>query len=196
MGARFTRRSILEGTAAVMAGRAATANALPLTPRNELGPFYRRNAPNETVLWHPADPGLPLEVHGRVLDGDGKLLSGASVEIWQADHAGHYDVDGNRYRAKLTTGPDGTYRVTTVMPGHYPGRVCQHIHFLVKAEGHTALVTQLYFASDPVFDGDPAANFSRDPLLGDPALIRPVTLRETVRSTIAQCSFDLVLGRA
>lgn len=196
MGERFTRRSILGAGAVAVAAQAASASALPVTPRNELGPFYRRNAPNDPVLRHGSDPGLPLDLKGRVLDPDGNPLAGASIELWHANHAGHYDVDGNRFRAKLTAGPDGSYRVSTVMPGHYPSRVCQHIHFLVEAEGHQTLVTQLYFASDPVFDGDPAANYVREPLLGNPALIRPVALKESGAETVAQCTFDVVLARS
>jgi protocatechuate 3,4-dioxygenase beta subunit len=123
-------------------------------------------------------------------------VPGAVVELWHADHQGHYDVEGNRFRAKLIAGADGSYHVSTVMPGHYPDRVCQHVHFLVKASEHPTLVTQLYFASDPVFDGDPQANFGRDPLLGNPALIRPVTITEAGSSSVANCHFDLVLGPA
>jgi protocatechuate 3,4-dioxygenase beta subunit len=116
------------------------------------------------------------------------------VELWHADHAGHYDVDGNHFRAQLIAGADGSYAVSTIMPGHYPDRVCQHVHFVVRAPEHAPLVTQLYFASDPVFDGDPRANFSRDPLIGDPALIRPVTIVESGSSSMAKCQFDLVLA--
>ena len=36
---------------------------------------------------------------------------------------------------------------------------------MVTAPGHKPLITQLYFATDPVFDGDPGRNFSKDPLV-------------------------------
>ena len=192
MADRVSRRALL-GTGGMLLASPAMAITLPLTPSNEVGPFYRRNAPDDPVLRRPGDPGLPLELSGRVLDPDGQPIGGARVEVWQADHAGHYDVAGNRFRATLVSGADGVYRVSTVMPGHYPGRVCQHIHFIVHADGRDTLVTQLYFASDPVFEGDPAANFRRDPRIGDAALVRPVELKESGASSVALCRFDLVV---
>lgn len=191
----ISRRGILGAGAAGIMSFPAIA-ALPVTPRNELGPFYRRGAPSDAKLRHSSDPGLPLDLAGRVLNTSGEPLAGATIELWHADHGGRYDVDGNRFRAKLITGADGSYRVSTVMPGHYPDRVCQHVHFIVTARQHTTLVTQLYFASDPVFDGDPQANFERDPFIGNPALIRPVSLIESGASTTARCHFDLVLATA
>lgn len=191
----ISRRTVLTAGAAGLVAVPAAA-ALPVTPRNELGPFYRRGAPSDANLRHSGDAGLPLDLGGKVLTTSGEPVAGAVIELWHADHSGRYDVDGDRFRAQLITGADGSYGVSTVMPGHYPDRVCQHIHFIVKAPKHTTLVTQLYFASDPVFDGDPQANFRRDPLIGDPALIRPVSLVESGSSLMAKCHFDLVLGTA
>ncbi len=189
----ISRRAVIGAGAAGFVSFPALASLSP-TPRNELGPFYRRGAPSDVNLRHAADPGLPLELDGRVLTTSGEPVGGAIVELWHADHNGHYDVDGYRFRAKLITEADGSYHVSTVMPGHYPDRVCQHVHFLVRAPNHSPLVTQLYFASDPVFEGDPQANFRRDPLIGDPALIRPVSLVESGSSSLAKCHFDLVLA--
>ena len=108
---------------------------------------------------------MPLSVSGEILDTRGEKLSNATIEIWQADHLGHYDLDGYRYRAKLSANGSSDYKFETMMPGHYPDRVCQHIHYIVSAPGHKTLVTQLYFATDPVFEGDPDKNFNRDPLV-------------------------------
>lgn len=117
------------------------------------------------------------------------------VEVWQADHAGLYDLEGYRYRSQLVAGPDGTYRFETVMPGHYPGRQAQHIHYRVSAPGAKTLVTQLYFATDPVFEGDPDKNYGKDPIIKSRELIRPVTLKPTAASDIAVVTFELVLAR-
>jgi len=45
---------------------------------------------------------------------------------------------GYRYRALLLASTKGEYDFQSVMPGHYPARKCQHIHFLVQAEGSQA----------------------------------------------------------
>lgn len=194
MAEHVSRRSVLGSGAMALLATPGIAAALPVTPRNEMGPFYRRGAPNQPNLRRAGEPGLPLELSGRVLTTDSQPIANASIELWHADHGGHYDIAGNHFRAKLLTASDGAYRVSTIMPGHYPDRVCQHIHFLVSADGHETLVTQLYFASDPVFEGDPATNYPREPLIGDPSLIRPVVLKEAGAASLAECRFDLGLA--
>jgi len=165
------------------------------TPWNELGPFYKKLAPNTAVLRAPEDPGLPVTVSGRIFGTRGDALEGAKMEIWQADHLGHYDLDGYRYRAILAADGDGKYTFDSVMPGHYPARVCQHIHYLVTAPGYKPLITQLYFATDPVFDGDPDRNYTRDPLVRSRELVRPVTLSGDPRAIHANVNFEIVLER-
>ncbi len=166
---------------------------LPLTPENELGPFYKRGAPASTNLIVPGEPGLPLVVSGKVLDPSGKPLSGATLEVWHADPHGVYDLEGYGYRSRLVAGDDGTYHFLTLMPGHYPARVAQHIHYRVSAPGRKVLVTQLYFATDPAFAGDPDHNFSKDPILEDRRLIRPVMLEDS-GGPRAAVVFDTVLA--
>jgi protocatechuate 3,4-dioxygenase beta subunit len=165
------------------------------TPWNEIGPFYKRLAPHQAHLRTDADPGLPLRVEGAVYGTRGNRLSGAKIEIWHADHHGLYDLDGYRFRSTLDADPAGKYSFDSVMPGHYPGRVCQHVHYLVSAEGHKPLITQLYFGTDPVFEGDPEHNFGRDPLILSRELVRPVVLKGDPKDINANVSFDLVLER-
>jgi len=165
------------------------------TPWNEIGPFYKRLAPHQAHLRTNADPGLPLLVDGAVYGTRGDRLSGAKIEIWHADHHGLYDLDGYRFRTTLDADAKGKYAFDSVMPGHYPGRVCQHVHYLVTAEGHKPLVTQLYFGTDPVFEGDPEHNFGRDPLIMSRELVRPVVLKGDPKDINANVSFDLVLER-
>jgi protocatechuate 3,4-dioxygenase beta subunit len=165
------------------------------TPWNEIGPFYKKLAPNAAQLRAPNDPGLPLAVGGQVFGTRGNALAGATIEIWQANHHGLYDLDGYRYRAALKADVAGTYAFDSIMPGHYPARVCQHIHYIVTAPGHKPLITQLYFATDPVFDGDPDRNYMRDPLVLSRDLVRPVTLTGDPKAIQAKVRFDLVLER-
>jgi|GraSoiStandDraft_39_1057311.scaffolds.fasta_scaffold18520_4 protocatechuate 3,4-dioxygenase beta subunit len=165
------------------------------TPANELGPFYKKRAPETATLRAPGDPGMPLSVSGQILDTRGEKLPNVVLEVWQTDHLGHYDLDGYRYRAKLPADNSGNYKFESVMPGHYPDRVCQHIHYLVTAPGHKPLVTQLYFATDPVFEGDPDKNFNRDPLIHNRELVRPVMLVGDPKDIHAAVNFELCLER-
>ena len=166
------------------------------TPTNELGPFYKKRAPEGAQMRAAKDPGLPLAVSGLVYSSKGSLLHDATVEVWQTDHLGHYDLEGYRYRAKLHPDASGKYAFNSVMPGHYPDRVCQHIHYLVTAPGHKPLITQLYFATDPVFEGDPDKNFARDSIIHSRELIRPVVLTGDPKDVHAAVSFELVLAKA
>lgn len=163
------------------------------TSWDEIGPFYKRQAPRAAQLRAPGDPGMPLTVSGRVLNVRGEVLPDAKIEIWQADHLGVYDLDGYRYRATLISDAQGKYGFDTVMPGHYPSRVCQHIHYLITAQGQKPLVTQLYFATDPVFEGDPDRNYTRDPLIQGRDIVRPVMLVGDPKDVKAAVSFEPVL---
>jgi protocatechuate 3,4-dioxygenase beta subunit len=204
---RLTRRDVLLNCAALGSLSVLTpfshAKTIALwleqeskpTPWDEIGPFYKRNAPQTAHLRAPGDPGLPVSVGGKVLDTAGNLLPGARVEIWQTDHSGKYDLEGYRYRATLLADDHGQYSFDSVMPGHYPGRVCQHIHYLISAPGHKTLTTQLYFATDPVFDGDPDHNYTRDPLIYSRELVRPVTLAGDPKDIHAAVNFEIVLER-
>ena len=205
---RLSRRDLFERCAAV--GALVTLPTLSLesvsaywnqaevrkpTPPNELGPFYKKRAPGTRVLRTNGDPGMPLAVKGRIVDTRGEAVPDATVEIWHADHGGHYDLAGYRFRAKVPIDKSGGYQFDTIMPGHYPDRVCQHVHYLVTAAGHKPLVTQLYFATDPVFEGDPDKNFSKDPLVQSRELVRPVTIAGDPKAMFAAVSFELCLER-
>lgn len=204
----FNRREILQrclalGSLTLVGSNASAAMLLAFqekevrkpTPPGELGPFYKKRAPAGSMLRAPGDPGMPLSVSGEILDTRGEKLSNATIEIWQADHLGHYDLDGYRYRATLSPDSSSGYKFETMMPGHYPDRVCQHIHYVVSAPGHKTLVTQLYFATDPVFEGDPDKNFKRDPLIHSREVVRPVTLVGDPKDIHAAVKFELCLER-
>jgi len=163
------------------------------TAWDEIGPFYKRDAPQSAQLSRPGDPGLPVRVSGKVFDTRGNVLSGTKIEVWQANHQGLYDLDGYSYRGTLIADGEGAYDFRSVMPGHYPGRICQHIHYLVSAPGHKLLTTQLYFATDPVFEGDPEHNYTRDPLIQSSDLVRPVTLAGDPNEIHALVNFEIVV---
>lgn len=116
-------------------------------------------------------------VEGTVTDTDGAPVSGARIEVWQADADGFYDVqypDGRvACRGHLYSGPDGRYAFWGLRPTPYPiptdgpvgvmlemvGRSpvrAAHLHFLITAPGHRPLVTHVLDADDPQLKvGDP-----------------------------------------
>jgi protocatechuate 3,4-dioxygenase beta subunit len=209
MSSRMSRRDLLETCAAAgvlwiappfkAAEIAPHFEEGPLAPRrptppNQLGPFFKRDAPHSARLAPEGAPGLPLGVSGQVFDTRGELMSDAVVEVWHASHAGVYDNRGFNYRGQPPL-EKGRYAFETVMPGHYPDRVAQHLHFLAAAPGHRPLVTQLYFATDPVFEGDPDKNYGKDPLLQSRELIRPVSITGDPGAPRALVTFELVLER-
>lgn len=165
------------------------------TPSEVLGPFFKKNAPNEAKLHKPGMPGFPLKVTGKVYNTRGDKVQGASVDIWQADHAGRYDTVGYKYRTKLVAPSSAEYSVDTIMPGHYDDRPAQHIHYMITAPGHKTLVTQIYFATDPFFEGDVDKNYKKRGIAESRELVLPVTLYEadTPRAAV---TFDIVLERA
>jgi len=165
------------------------------TPGEVLGPFFKKGAPDTAVLRAAGDAGFPLTVSGKVIDTRGELVPEARVEIWHADHYGKYDLQGYRYRTKLAPSSTGGYSVETVMPGHYADRPAQHVHYLISAPGHKRLITQLYFATDPFFEGDPDKTYKKRSIVQNRELVRPVMLYEgpDAHATVA---FDIVLERA
>lgn len=126
----------------------------------------------------------------------GDIVPGATLEIWHTNDAGQYDLSGYRYRTSLVADGSGSYAFESIMPGHYPARVCQHIHYLVRAPGHKLLTTQLYFATDPVFDGNPDRNYTKDPLIQSRELVRPVALAPRAGKVTGTVTFEVVLERA
>jgi protocatechuate 3,4-dioxygenase beta subunit len=166
------------------------------TPEEVLGPFFKKHAPNQSKLRAPGDLGVPLLVAGKVVNTRGEAVTNATIDIWQADHHGRYDVQGYRYRAKLNLESATRYEVETVMPGHYSDRPAQHIHYMIAAPGHKTLITQVYFATDPYFEGDPDRNYAKGSIVGNRDLIRPVMLFEQPGAPRAAVNFDICLEKA
>lgn len=194
-------RGLLAGGAAMSHNRLlaawqqSEAAASKPTPTEVLGPFFKKGAPNQKNLRKPGAPGFPLRVSGKVYNTRGERIAGAQVDIWQADHKGLYDVEGYSYRTKLEVEGNSEYLLETIMPGHYSDRPAQHIHYMISAPGHRTLITQIYFATDPWFEGNPDKNYGKRGLVGNRELVRPVTLFEegTPRAAV---NFDIVLEKA
>src|SRR5258708_12219856 len=86
------------------------------TPPNALGPFYKRLAPVNDVLRAPGDPGMPLTLSGQVFDTRGDIVTDATIEIWQTNHEGYYDVEGYPYRRNPRSHNTAAYTFQSLLP--------------------------------------------------------------------------------
>ena len=120
----------------------------PLTPDTTEGPYFKPKSPERASLHEKDLSGTPFVVSGRVLGTDGKPVSKALLDFWQADGDGQYDNAGFRCRGHLFTSAEGAFRLETVVPGYYPGRT-RHIHVKVQAPSKSVLTTQLFFPNEP-----------------------------------------------
>jgi len=117
------------------------------TLRQTEGPFFKPSSPDRAELIEPGMAGQPLELVGFVLTRSCKPVSGAIVDVWQADNQGDYDNSGFRLRGHQRTDAEGRYRFRTIVPGAYEGRT-RHIHVKVAPPGGRLLTTQLYFPGE------------------------------------------------
>ncbi|MEL6197904.1 MAG: intradiol ring-cleavage dioxygenase [Pseudomonadota bacterium] len=144
-----------------------------------LGPFHVDGVPD---LEMGADicldgKGEPMLVHGRILDVAGNPLEGVTIDVWQANDEGYYDVQQKgiqpdfNLRGKFTTGADGRYWFKAVKPKYYPipddGPVGQllrmlerhpyrpaHFHYIVAKDGFDPLTTHIFDPDDPYIRSD------------------------------------------
>ena len=148
------------------------------TEATVFGPFFVDGAPQMTDGSDVANgaPGVPCEVRCTVRSLDGTPIAGATVDVWQADDDGLYDVQkpdlGHaQARAQLISQSDGSLRFRSVVPEAYPiptdGPVGAlllatarhpwrpaHLHFMVRAEGFETLITHVFREDDPYLGSD------------------------------------------
>jgi len=130
-----------------------------------LGPFHTHDAVHIAPggsLSHDAD-GEPLLCLCSVHDVSGAALSGVTVDVWETDSHGFYDVQlPNRTepdgRAVLRSDADGAFWYQAIVPVEYPiphdgpvgkllghlGRHCYrpaHMHFKFEKAGYDSLIT-------------------------------------------------------
>lgn len=149
------------------------------TSQSLLGPFWRLNSPrveNGGTIVRSDTPGSPLFVHARVVDGHGRPIAGAEVDVWHASPIGLYenqdpDQAEMNLRGKFTTDAEGRFWFSTVKMVGYPipvdgvvGRLLKtqgrhpyrpaHLHALIFKEGYKTLISQVFDPSDPNIDSD------------------------------------------
>jgi hydroxyquinol 1,2-dioxygenase len=148
------------------------------TESTVFGPFFVEGSPaieNGGDLGAGA-PGRPCFMSGRILSTTGEPIGGASIEVWQADEDGFYDVQrpelaAPQGRGHLTSAADGRFAFWSVLPEAYPiptdGPVGEllaaagrgpmrpaHVHFMVQASGYGTLITHVFVAGDEYLDRD------------------------------------------
>ena len=149
------------------------------TDSTVLGPFHMVASPTRELgdQISPQSDGQACLVRGRVLSTDGTPVAGASVDVWQANAHGFYDVqqpgaqDVGNGRGMLRTDDHGDFAFVTVVPSYYPVPVdgpvgdllCAtlrhpnrpaHIHFIVSAPQFAELTTHIFVADSPYIDSD------------------------------------------
>jgi hydroxyquinol 1,2-dioxygenase len=149
------------------------------TENTILGPYYVADRP---VLPQGANicldgKGEPCIVSGVVRDTDGRALAGATIDVWQTNDDGFYDVQqrdiqpAGNLRGLFTTDADGRYTFRTAKPRYYPipddgpvGKLLRqlgrrpnraaHIHVIVAADGYETVVTHIFDPDCPYLRED------------------------------------------
>jgi protocatechuate 3,4-dioxygenase beta subunit len=162
----------------------------------------------------PRALGQLVRVTGRVLDEDGRPVSGAVLEVWQANAAGKYihpndpspvSVDPNFAGVgRIVVGPDGGFELLTIKPGAYPvpyeeqGGATDwwrppHIHVSIFGPAFASrLVTQVYFPGEVLNERDLLLNSVPDPRARERLVARFVPALSTATGGLG-FAHDLVL---
>ena len=155
------------------------------TESSLLGPFYQQKAPGyalgESIAAKAKGP--EVQVYGQVTDKEGLPVAGASIQVWQTDSEGMYDLQLYHgaemdMRGNFEADAEGRFHFRTVRPlgylipmdgpvgalitaQHRHGCRPAHIHFLIGAPGYRELVTALYLGHDEHIGSDTVFGVSR-----------------------------------
>jgi protocatechuate 3,4-dioxygenase beta subunit len=115
-----------------------------------------------------------------------RAVGGAAVELWQCDVHGRYHHAGDdgvprddnfQGYGVATTDAEGRYAFTTIRPVPYGGRP-PHLHIRVRADGTTALTTQIYIAGDALAGDSILSGASGDTIRRLTMALAPASGRE------------------
>ncbi|TIU30274.1 MAG: 6-chlorohydroxyquinol-1,2-dioxygenase, partial [Mesorhizobium sp.] len=144
-----------------------------------LGPFHIADAPELPMGANICldQKGEDMFIHGRILDTEGRPITDAVLDVWQANDEGFYDVQQKgiqpdfNLRGVFRTGADGRYWFRAVKPKFYPipadgtvGKLLDalgrhpyrpaHLHYILKAQGFETLTTHIFDPDDPYINSD------------------------------------------
>ncbi|HTT70210.1 MAG TPA: protocatechuate 3,4-dioxygenase subunit alpha [Anaeromyxobacteraceae bacterium] len=142
------------------------------TASQTVGPYLRIGFAwlTRSEVVPPGTRGERVVLSGRVLDGDGRPVSDALVEVWQADASGRYPLADEPHKERASSGllgfgrvptdPAGAFRFTTVKPGRVPGPdgalQAPHLAVTIFMRGLLRpLLTRVYFPGEPSNGEDP-----------------------------------------
>ena len=194
------------------------------TEATVLGPFHIEGAAHHE---HGADlahgaKGEPCFVRGHVRALDGTPVPGATLDVWQSDSDGFYDVQlgaqpglpQHRARGVLTSGADGGFHFRSILAEPYPiphdgpvGRLLQqlgrhpwrpaHLHFMISAPGYQTLTTHVFREGGSYLDSD-AVFGVRSSLIAEWVRHEPGPTPDGASSDVAfyTLEFDFVLNKA
>ena len=143
--------------------------SLKQTPSQTVGPYFAYGlTPQQygydfdelagNLLVDDETEGERIHIVGRVLDGEGRAVDDAMIEIWQADAQGRYahpaDPRGSNLAFKgfgrhgTGTDPELRFMFDTVKPGSVEGQA-PHITMCVMCRGMLShAFTRVYFADE------------------------------------------------
>ncbi|KAM0294390.1 hypothetical protein ACHAPM_011284 [Fusarium culmorum] len=175
-----------------------------------LGPFHTHEAEHVgegSLISHDPD-GEPLLVLCTVKDINGAPIDGASIDVWETDSKGFYDVqhadrNGPDGRAVLKSDSEGNFWFKAIVPVPYPiphdgpvGKLLKvlgrhpyrpsHMHFMFKKDGYDPLITALYLKDDP-YESTDAVFGVKDSLV--------VSIQKVIDEEMAK-KYDVKVGSA
>jgi protocatechuate 3,4-dioxygenase alpha subunit len=147
-----------------------------ITPSQTAGPYFAYALTPGNAYQYPALVGNDLTtpdavgdvivITGRLLDGHGKPVPDAFLELWQADGAGRYSSGEHRQNTSFKgfgrspSDKDGVFGFRTVKPGAVAapggGKQAPHINVSIFARGILRrMFTRIYFAGEAANAADP-----------------------------------------
>jgi len=194
------------------------------TEATVLGPFFVDGAPeyqNGDDVSNGA-LGAPCFVQGQIRGVSGEPVANASIDVWQSDEDGFYDVQKttedvgkmvHSARGKLRTKADGRFHFRSILAEAYPiphdgpvGRMLDalgrhpwrpaHLHFWIKAPGYHTLITHVFREGDQYLDSDAVfgvrSNLVVEWVKHEPGIAPDGTVMSTPFYTL---DYDFILNR-
>ena len=118
----------------------------PAVPRDAT---FKPGSPVKTSFFESGTTGTRLTLTGTVSGVTCGRIKGATVDFWQTDAAGVYDMTGYRFRGHQATNATGGFELATVIPGAAKDRA-RHIGVNVSVPGKADFWTEIFFPDDPL----------------------------------------------